>query len=198
MMYEIEQLIDRYLAEGLSPEELAALSAAVHRDDVPEEWVVVREMIDTLSEGEDDYDLLMATRAAAQGRRRLWSHRAWRAAAAVALVVGVGMAFLYHRGPAPELAQVAPDTITPYRAPQPAPRQSATPPAVEAEEAPVVDEAETVAEKPVVAKTAEACDKTPPAAEPHTTEDAVHEQLAEVAVSPRRVYSTNLLDEIPE
>lgn len=61
-MNDIQQLIDRYLAEGLSSDELARLSHAVHRDDAPAEWLIIREMIDTLTEGEDDYDLILAAR----------------------------------------------------------------------------------------------------------------------------------------
>lgn len=64
-MNDIQQLIDRYLAEGLSSDELARLSRAVHRDDAPAEWLIIREMIDTLTEGEDDYDLILAAREAA-------------------------------------------------------------------------------------------------------------------------------------
>lgn len=65
-MNDIQQLIDRYLAEGLSSDELARLSRAVHRDDAPAEWLIIREMIDTLTEGEDDYDLILAAREAAE------------------------------------------------------------------------------------------------------------------------------------
>ena len=61
-MNDIQQLIDRYLAEGLSSDELARLSHAVHRDDAPAEWSIIREMIDTLTEGEEDYDLILAAR----------------------------------------------------------------------------------------------------------------------------------------
>lgn len=64
-MNDIQQLIDRYLAEGLSSDELARLSRAVHRADAPAEWLIIREMIDTLTEGEDDYDLILAAREAA-------------------------------------------------------------------------------------------------------------------------------------
>lgn len=65
-MNDIQQLIDRYLAEGLSSDELARLSRAVHRDDAPAEWLIIREMIDTLTEGEDDYDLILAARQTAE------------------------------------------------------------------------------------------------------------------------------------
>ena len=65
-MHDIQQLIDRYLAEGLSSDELARLSRAVHRDDAPAEWLIIREMIDTLTEGEDDYDLILAARQTAE------------------------------------------------------------------------------------------------------------------------------------
>lgn len=65
-MNDIQKLIDRYLAEGLSSDELARLSRAVHRDDAPAEWLIIREMIDTLTEGEDDYDLILAARQTAE------------------------------------------------------------------------------------------------------------------------------------
>lgn len=215
IMCDIEQLIDRYLAEGLAPDELAVLSAAVHREGVPDEWIAVRDMIDTLTEGEDDYDLLMAARTAQPKIRRMPFAWRWCAAAVAAIVVGIGVSFYYYRGDVPELAEVVSDTIlrpdvqqiaavrtshvaegfapaTAYEAAEAASAETevakAPPAEVLAVQTIAITKTKTIAKTIAKTKT-----KTKSAPEP-----AEKEQLAEVAVVQRRVYSTNLLDEVPE
>lgn len=69
-MNDIQQLIDRYLADPTmnprqAPADFERLSRAVHRDDAPEEWLLIRDMIDALTESEEEYDLIMAARRGA-------------------------------------------------------------------------------------------------------------------------------------
>lgn len=202
-MNEIELLIDRYLAEGLEPDELAALSEAVRRTDAPEEWRTVRYMIDALSEGEEDYDLFVAARPAVPKRFRLKSAWLWRAAAAVVLIAGVGISLYINRGATLELAQTTTDSIRQHVAQQQqhvaeeirvVPAETAViADAPKAEEADENEAKESVSSKP---ETPEECPVVPSVA---AEEVAVSKQYAEVAVvDQRRIYSNNLLDEIPE
>lgn len=213
-MINIDELISRYLAEGLSPEELAALSEAVHRDDASEEWRVVRDMIDSLGDGEDDYDLYIAARTAVPKRLRLRSTWVWRVAAAVVLVAGVGVSLYYYRGVVPEVAKAVTDTIK-----QPA-RQQIAEAKADVTIPVAAPSAETVAAEAVAAEASEpaSTDRKPVVREsvkgvatpqerpahssaytPESTPQiAAAEQLAEVSVEQRRIFSQNLLDEVPE
>ncbi|MDO4210709.1 MAG: hypothetical protein Q4D23_03195 [Bacteroidales bacterium] len=203
-MNDIQRLIDRYLAEGLSSDELARLSRAVHRDDAPEDWLVIREMLDTLSEGEDDYDLMLAARtsavlasAPAARMQRIW--KGWRIAASVLLVAAIGATLYFTHNSEPAVANAKKDSVS-------APAQCA-----KTVEALTVAEAsntlETSAPSTVSAKKKLAAETRPAsrrsriaAPAPDVSEIAeTNDVPAETYDVPeRRIYSCNLLDQVPD
>lgn len=215
---QVQGLIDRYLSEGLPAEELAALSAAVHSADVPEEWAVVAEMIDALTEGEDDYDLLMAARTATHDAgplpqsttRRAHLALRWGWAAAACLLLVCGAAALM-RNPSSVLSPEADDTCPATAAlnaepsaPQPAaeallPSTSIASAETDASTSPRSSRRAQHAAAPEMAEVS----KTAP--QPAAPVAKIDQQTqAEGTTEPpevettRRIYSCNLLDEVDD
>lgn len=255
-MNDIQQLIDRYLAEGLSSDELARLSRAVHRDDAPAEWLIIREMIDTLTEGEDDYDLILAAREAADSietpaaeapaaktvgapaaaleprvspflRSTFFRELA---AASVFLAAVIGAAFYFTRNLEPQIAEIEKKV---YPAVADSPAVSPVPSSADSSAALAFAESSASAASPAVSSASAAApaeDSVPvasaagtsvsrvqtaarpsrqgaaPGAAPQkaAASKAVAQQSeapsakAPVEVPERRIYSSNLLDQIPE
>lgn len=216
-MNDIQQLIDRYLAEGLSSDELVRLSRAVHRDDAPEEWLVIREMIDTLSEGEDDYDLLVAASAenaeitstkiapifehadTETASRVAIVRKCWRIAASILLIAAIGATLYFTRHREPELASITMGSIDSISAPEQRVKPVEASTAVE-EKASL--EKSALSPKPAKRKLAA---KTRPASPcPHVSASEpadiaeTNDLPAAYEVPERRIYSCNLLDQVSD
>lgn len=220
MMNDIQQLIDRYLAEGLSSDELARLSHAVHRDDAPAEWLVIREMIDTLTEGEEDYDLILAARAkAAQPAAKTKSiipflRATWfrnTAAAAIILVAVVGTALYFTNERDPQVAEVKDAYLVPTDSPALSPVASIdkTPVASTGEEPTVSAPEPTVSAAPTAevptprALPARRANHHREIAATPKTADASQQDETQPADMPvdvpeRRIYSYNLLNQVSD
>ena len=66
---DIQHLIDKYLAGQTSPaEELQLASYLQHCDNMPDEWQAVSMMLGELTQGEAEYDRIMASRKPASSR----------------------------------------------------------------------------------------------------------------------------------
>lgn len=81
---DIEILIEKYLNGETTPEEEKALAAEVSRDDAPQEWKIIAEMLGELTVDEALYDNMMAERNKKPRIMKLWP---WVAAACVAAIL---------------------------------------------------------------------------------------------------------------
>lgn len=81
-------LIDRYLDGVTSPEEEKRLARALLRDDIPDEWKVVRFMLGELAMGEAEYDADIAKEASRKKAFVLPLTARWLIAAGIALLLG--------------------------------------------------------------------------------------------------------------
>lgn len=81
---DIEILIEKYLNGETTPEEEKALAAEVSRDDAPQEWKIIAEMLGELTVDEALYDKMMAERNKKSRIMKLWP---WVAAACVAAIL---------------------------------------------------------------------------------------------------------------
>ena len=82
---ETNQLIDKYLEGKTSPTEEQRLALEVSREDAPEEWLIIREMLGELTLSEAIYDHEMRSR-----KRRRWMHYGgWSIAASIALCLAM-------------------------------------------------------------------------------------------------------------
>lgn len=218
-MNDIQHLIDRYLADPTmnprqSPADFERLSRAVHRDDAPEEWLVIRDMIDALTDGEEDYDLLVAARlgAARNNEIRLVPAFLMRlAAACVLLFVVIGAAIHLVFEGENEIAEVgnrhheaASDTVVSLVETS----ESTADPSGSVREAD--NSASTAATAKITAKVSAVpteirLTETPHTDSPLPSATDVEEKSRPAAppasvcdVPERRIYSSNLLDQIPE
>lgn len=230
-MNDIQQLIDRYLADPTmnprqAPADFERLTRAVHRDDAPEEWLLIRDMIDTLTESEEEYDLIMAARRGAvpaadkapsasvnqDKRMRLVPPFFLRlAAASVILFVVIGASIHFVADGEKQIVEMervnhraASDTAVALAE---APTSAAEPsfPAAEAD-----NPTPSVATTKLMAKSIPAFSDVrqtePPRTDsplPSATKEQEKSPAAETPVAPndvpeRRIYSCNLLDQIPE
>lgn len=82
---ETNRLIDKYLEGQTSPAEEQRLALEVNREDVPEEWLVIREMLGELTLGEATYNKVVNRRK----RLRWLSYGGWGIAASVALCLAM-------------------------------------------------------------------------------------------------------------
>lgn len=230
-MNDIQQLIDRYLADPTmnprqAPADFERLTRAVHRDDAPEEWHVIRDMIDTLTESEEEYDLIMAARRGAVSaadkapsasvnqdkRMRLVPPFFLRlAAAGILLFVVIGATLRYVYDGEKQIAEVerarhhaASDTgISLAEAPASAAEPSS--PVAEGESSAPSAATEKLTSKatPTSAEVRHA--ETPRSVSPLSSASKEQEQSCTADIPPsaydvpeRRIYSCNLLDQIPE
>lgn len=81
---DIEILIEKYLNGETTPEEEKALAVEVSRDDAPQEWKIIAEMLGELTIDEALYDKMMAERNKKPRIIKLWP---WVAAACVAAIL---------------------------------------------------------------------------------------------------------------
>lgn len=81
---DIEILIEKYLNGETTPEEEKALAVEVSRDDAPQEWKIIAEMLGELTIDEALYDKMMAERNKKPRIMKLWP---WVAAACVAAIL---------------------------------------------------------------------------------------------------------------
>lgn len=86
---DIEILIEKYLNGETTPEEEKALAAEVSRDDTPQEWKIIAEMLGELTIDEALYDKMMAERNTKPRVIKFWP---WLAAACVAALLIVFLA----------------------------------------------------------------------------------------------------------
>lgn len=84
----IQILIDRYLNGVTTPDEEKLLARELLRDDIPDDWKVVRLMLGELAMGEAEYDADMAEEAKRKKVFVLPAAVRWLAAAGVALLIG--------------------------------------------------------------------------------------------------------------
>lgn len=83
---ETNRLIDKYLEGLTSPEEEQRLALEVSGPDVPQEWLIIRDMLGELTVGEAIYNKVVKSRK----RRRWLSYGGWGIAASVALGLVIG------------------------------------------------------------------------------------------------------------
>ena len=117
----IQHLIDKYLAGETSPaEELQLASELQHCDNITDEWQAVSIMLGELTQGEAEYDRIMASRKSASSRPSA-AIIALRIISSVAAVYLVGLFIWLQMQPAPK-AQMAytPKAEQTQPAPQPA------------------------------------------------------------------------------
>jgi len=89
---ETEILIQKYLNAETSPEEERQLALEVTRDDAPEEWKIIAEMLGELTTDEALYDQIMEERKASEKpklSRKIWP---WLIAACVAGIIALILA----------------------------------------------------------------------------------------------------------
>lgn len=84
----IQILIDRYLEGITTPEEEKHLARELLRDDIPDDWKVVRIMLGELNMGEAEHDADVAEKASRRNSSVLPLTARWLAAACVALLIG--------------------------------------------------------------------------------------------------------------
>ena len=87
--YEVEILIKKYLNGEITPNEEKMLAIEVSRDNVPQEWKVIAEMLGELAIDEALYDKMMAERNTKPRVIKFWP---WLAAACVAALLIVFLA----------------------------------------------------------------------------------------------------------
>ena len=103
---DIQQLIDKYLAGETSPaEELQLASSLQHCDNITDEWQAVSIMLGELTQGEAEYDRIMASRKSASSRPSA-AIITLRIISSVAAVYLVGLFIWLQLQPAPK-AQMA-------------------------------------------------------------------------------------------
>ena len=132
---DIQHLIDKYLAGETSPaEELQLTSELQHCDNISDEWQAVSIMLGELTQGEAEYDRIMASRKSASSRpsrimasRKSASSRpsaaiiALRIISSVAAVYLVGLFIWLQMQPAPKAEMAySPKVEQSQPAPQPA------------------------------------------------------------------------------
>ena len=118
---DIQTLVDKYLAGATSPQEELQLAAALQQQaELPAEWQAVNLMLGELTQGEAEYDAIIASRQPASGKpsAMLIALRFISSAAAIYLV---GLFIWLQLQPAPK-AQMAytPKVEQSQPAPQPA------------------------------------------------------------------------------
>ena len=118
---DIQTLVDKYLAGATSPQEELQLAAALQQQaELPAEWQAVSLMLGELTQGEAEYDAIIASRQPASGKpsAMLIALRFISSAAAIYLV---GLFIWLQLQPAPK-AQMAytPKVEQSQPAPQPA------------------------------------------------------------------------------
>lgn len=86
---ETNQLIDKYLEGRTTPEEECRLALEVSRDDAPQEWLIIREMLGELTVGEAIYNKVVKARK----RRRLLYYSGWSIAASLLLCLAMSGLF---------------------------------------------------------------------------------------------------------
>ncbi len=118
---DIQTLVDKYLAGATSPQEELQLAAALQQQaELPAEWQAVSLMLGELTQGEAEYDAIIASRQPASGKpsAMLIALRFISSAAAIYLI---GLFIWLQLQPAPK-AQMAytPKVEQSQPAPQPA------------------------------------------------------------------------------
>ena len=118
---DIQHLIDKYLAGETSPaEELQLASELQHCDNISDEWQAVSIMLGELTQGEAEYDRIMASRKSASSRPSA-AIIALRIISSVAAVYLVGLFIWLQMQPAPKAEMVySPKVEQSQPAPQPA------------------------------------------------------------------------------
>ena len=118
---DIQHLIDKYLAGETSPaEELQLASELQHCDNISDEWQAVSIMLGELTQGEAEYDRIMASRKSASSRPSA-AIIALRFISSAAAIYLIGLFIWLQLQPAPK-AQMAytPKAEQTQPAPQPA------------------------------------------------------------------------------
>ena len=101
---DIQHLIDKYLAGQTSPaEELQLASYLQHCDSMPDEWQAVSMMLGELTQGEAEYDRIVASRKKASSRPSAVII-ALRAISSVAAIYLVGLFIWLQMQPEPKAA----------------------------------------------------------------------------------------------
>lgn len=106
----IEILIQKYLNGETTPEEEKVLALEVSRDDAPQEWKIIAEMLGELTVDEALYDKMMAERNKKPRIVKLWP---WLAAACVAGLLIVFLAppkALHSSKEEPQIAHITEDS----------------------------------------------------------------------------------------
>ena len=118
---DIQALIDKYLAGLTSPQEELQLSQALQQqDNLPAEWQAVSIMLGELTQGEAEYDRIMASRKSASSRPSA-AIIALRIISSVAAVYLVGLFIWLQMQPAPKAEMAySPKVEQSQPAPQPA------------------------------------------------------------------------------
>ena len=101
---DIQQLIDKYLAGETSPaEELQLASSLQHCDNITDEWQAVSIMLGELTQGEAEYDRIVASRKSAPSRPSAVIITL-RAISSIAAIYLVGLFIWLQMEPAPKAA----------------------------------------------------------------------------------------------
>ena len=118
---DIQHLIDKYLAGETSPaEELQLTSELQHCDNISDEWQAVSIMLGELTQGEAEYDRIMASRNSASSRPSA-AVIALRIISSVAAVYLVGLFIWLQMQPAPKAEMAySPKVEQSQPSPQPA------------------------------------------------------------------------------
>lgn len=106
----IEILIQKYLNGETTPEEEKVLALEVSRDDAPQEWKIIAEMLGELTVDEALYDKMMAERNKKPRIIKLWP---WGAAACVAALIIVFLVpprALHSSKEEPQIAHITEDS----------------------------------------------------------------------------------------
>lgn len=107
---DIEILIEKYFNGETTPEEEKALALEVSREDAPQEWKIIAEMLGELTVDEALYDKMMAERNKKPRIVKLWP---WLAAACVAGLLIVFLAppkALHSSKEEPQIAHITEDS----------------------------------------------------------------------------------------
>ena len=118
---DIQTLVDKYLAGATSPQEELQLAAALQQQaELPAEWQAVNLMLGELTQGEAEYDAIIASRQPASGKPSAM-RIALRFISSAAAIYLVGLFIWLQLQPAPK-AQMAytPKVEQSQPAPQPA------------------------------------------------------------------------------
>lgn len=86
---EIQILIDHYLEGTTTPEEEKTLARELRRDDIPDDWKVVRIMLGELAMTEAEYDADVSEQLSRRKSVILPVYAKWLVAASVALLIGL-------------------------------------------------------------------------------------------------------------